>query len=180
MEEWKPIPGYEELYEASTDGRIRSKEGKITSSSLYPHRHWRSRIMKGRGENLTTGYRVGLWKNGKCKDWLVARLIGITFLGAPPYSDWTINHKDGNRHNNNVENLEWLTLADNIRHGFETGLYTCRKQIMLSRDNEHLEFKSMKEAGQAIGRGPGYISGCVRCGYKARSTNGYVYTVTLL
>ena len=82
-EVWKDIPDYEGLYEASSFGRIRTKEGKTTFTQKRGIRHWKSRIMKGRGNNYSTGSRVGLWKNGKVKDWLVARLVAITFLGKP-------------------------------------------------------------------------------------------------
>lgn len=178
MEIWKSIPGYEGIYEASSEGRIRSSDWKITGGGDIPHRHWRSRVLSGRGEGLATGYRVGLWKDGVCKDWLVARLIGITFLGDPPYSNWTINHKDGNRHNNNVENLEWLSLSDNIKHGFETGLYSSiQKGIALINDDAAFVFRSMSEASRFLGRNEKYISLCVKRGYAARSLDGNRYDI---
>ena len=63
MEEiWKDIPGYEGLYEASSFGRIRSHKNKTTYTKRHGIRKWNSRIMKGRGNNITTGSRVGLWK----------------------------------------------------------------------------------------------------------------------
>ena len=99
-ENWKAIPGYEGLYEASTLGRIRTAEGKTTSSRRFFKRVWKQRILKGRA--------VSLWKDGKEKDWLVARLVAMTWIDG--YCEgMTVNHKDRNRFNNNIDNLEWLS-----------------------------------------------------------------------
>lgn len=104
MEEiWKDIPDYEGIYQASSLGRIRTAPDKTTYTELRGVRHWKTRIMKGRGNNKQTGARVGLWKNGKCKDWLVARLVAITFLGEPKGENNTVNHINGNRLDNRIE-----------------------------------------------------------------------------
>ena len=91
MELWKDIPGYEGIYEASTNGRIRTKKSKTTYTEKHGVRTWKSRILKGRGNNKQTGARVSLWKDGKYKDHLVARLIAYTFLGIPD-KKLTVNH----------------------------------------------------------------------------------------
>ena len=130
MEIWKDIPNYEGIYQASTFGNIRTVDNKVTYSAKHGERHWKSRILKGRGNNVITGKRVNLWKDKKGKDWLVARLIAMTFLGEPK-ERMTVKHIDGNRMNNKIENLEWLSLADNIRHGFNTGLYKTQKPIKI-------------------------------------------------
>lgn len=156
METWKDIPGYEGLYQASDQGNIRTAAGKTTSNKRYSVRRWKSRILKGRGDNHITGKRVSLWKDGNPKDWLVARLVAITFLGSPP-DGFTVNHKDGNRMNNTIDNLEWLSLADNIRHGFATGLYPT-KAVVLSRNGETLEFTSMAKCDRFLRRYNGYTS----------------------
>jgi hypothetical protein len=177
MEEWKDIPNYEGLYQASSEGRIRTVEGKTTSNAIHKERHWKSRIMKGRGDNYITGKRVGLWKDGKCKDFLVARLVALTFLGDPP-DGYTVNHKDGNRMNNAVFNLEWLSLADNIRHGFDTGLYAkSQKRVRLITSNEVLEFRSRSEASRYLGRNSGYVSLCISEGRQAVSKQGITYEI---
>lgn len=173
MEVWKDIPGYEGLYQASTLGDIRSVEGKITSSKRCAVRRWKSRILKGRGDNPNTGKRVCLWKDGKVKEWLVARLVATTFLGNPP-EGYTVNHKDGNRMNNNLENLEWLSLADNIRHGFSTGLYPT-KHITLSRNGQKYEFESMAKCDVFLGRKRGYTSNSLRERYTVYDIKGNKY-----
>lgn len=69
-EEWKDIPGYEGLYQASTLGRIRTCEGKTTSSARFEKRVWKQRIMKQKLNKNRKGRidaRVCLWKDGKEK-----------------------------------------------------------------------------------------------------------------
>jgi hypothetical protein len=178
MEIWKDIPNYEGLYQASSEGRIRSSKGKTTSNAHAKERHWKSRIMKGRGDRYATGKRVSLWKDGKCKDFLVARLVAFTFLGTPQ-KGYTVNHKDGNRLNNAVSNLEWLSLADNIRHGFDTGLYAAsqRSVRLKNRHGTIIEFPSMSSASRFLGKSHGYVSGCVKKGKIAVSADGTNYTI---
>ena len=162
MEEiWKDIPDYEGIYQASTFGRIRTAPNKTTYTELHGVRHWKTRIMKGRGNNKQTGARVGLWKNGKCKDWLVARLVAITFLGEPKGENNTVNHINGNRLDNRVENLEWLSIADNIRHAFRTGLHPQNIRVVLKRGDYQQEFVSKGEACRFLGRSKGYVLNCM-------------------
>ena len=175
MEEWKDIPEYEGIYQASTFGNIRTVEGKITSNKRYKTRHWKSRILKGRGDHYATGKRVGLWKNGKVKDCLVARLVAITFLGVPP-EGFTVNHIDGNRLNNRMDNLEWLSIGDNIRHGFATGLYPT-KQVALQREGQHFEFLSMTKCDEFLRRAKGYTSNSLKKRSKLYDAEGNEYFV---
>jgi hypothetical protein len=158
LEIWANIPGYENIYEASTEGRIRTAEGKTTFNKKRGVCHWKQRILKHRGDNYQTGYRVGLWKDGKCKDWLVARLVAMTFIRLPLESE-TVNHIDGNRFNNFPVNLEWLSLADNIRHGFKTGLYPQNPVYLIEKSSYKLFlFRSQAEAARFLHRRPQYIS----------------------
>ena len=176
MEEiWKDIPGYEGIYQASNYGEIRTVEGKTTFSKLHGKRVWKSRVLKGRGDNPITGRRVNLWKDGTPKGYLVARLVATTFLGAPP-KGFTVNHKDGNRLNNNIDNLEWLSLADNIRHGFATGLYPQTSVTLVSSDST-LMFRSFAQASKFLGRNKGYISNCVKHGNPAVDIAGKTYAI---
>jgi hypothetical protein len=102
-----------------------------------------------------------LWKDGKCKDWLVARLVAITFLGEPT-EGFTVNHMDGNRLNNHIENLEWLSLADNIRHAFETGLCHSQKQITVTDAEVTFSFRSYAQLDVFLGRSKGYTSNRIK------------------
>lgn len=172
MEEiWKDIPNYEGIYEASNYGRIRTCNGKTTYSVLHGERKWKQRILKyKKGES---GYRVTLWKDKKPKDYLVARLICTTFLENLIDTKMTVNHKDGNRLNNNINNLEWLSLADNIRHGFQNNLYHTQynTKLISKKDGSEFVFNSMSEASKFLKRNSGYISNIILNGNNVALSN---------
>ena len=176
---WRDIPDYEGLYQASTKGRIRTCEGKTTRTEHHGVRHWKQRILKPKSEKAKSGrgdQRVTLWKDGKSKDYLVARLVAMAWVeGFSP--NMTVNHIDGNFKNNNVENLEWLTLSDNIRHGFKSGLYPSKKvKVINNVTGEETTYRSMAECDRAIGKHNGYISGC----FKNGKTTNEAYTFELV
>lgn len=102
MEIWKDIPGYEGLYQASNMGRIRSLK----------FRHIDRIHIMCLGKR-TDGYLcVGLSKNGKVTSKTVHRLVALTFLPNPNGYEM-VNHKDENKRNNRVDNLEWCTRSYN-------------------------------------------------------------------
>lgn len=175
MEEiWKNIKGYSG-YQVSNLGRVRT-HNKTTYTKRHGERHWKDRILKFKPDYNSkckgkqgTGYRVSLWKNGKCKDFLVARLVATTFLEDLINTNMTVNHKDGNRLNNNVKNLEWLSLADNIKYGFENSQFPQHKTILFN-ESERIEFRSKSSACKYLGRNnTGYISDCIKENKKAIS-----------
>lgn len=176
---WKDIPNYEGIYQASNLGRIRTAEGKTTYTKRHGIRHWKSRILKGRGDNIATGKRVSLWKNGKVKDWLVARLVAITFLGEPQGNVNTVNHINGNRLDNRIENLEWLTIADNIRHAFDTGLMPYKK-VILYNDNFKMTFRSLSQASKFLNRNHSYLSLCLKKNRKITNKDKEQFQIKLI
>ena len=186
MELWKDIPNYEGIYQASTYGRIRSCEGKVTVNSNGLVRVWKQRILKlksgknsGRGINKDGDYRVSLWKDGKQKDHLVSRLIALTWVDG--YEEGlTVNHIDGNYRNNISYNLEWVSMEDNIREGFRTGLYkkNCKQISLTDSTGKDICFPSQLSAGRFLGRSNGYISTMINKGYtQATSVSGEKYTI---
>lgn len=173
MEIWKEIKGYEQLYEVSNLGRIRTHENKTSYSKRHGNRKWKQRIMKYRGYNPKTGYRVSLWKNRKMKEFLVARLVAFTFFDKNIKNrKLTVNHKDGNRMNNNINNLELISLADNIRHAFNTGLMHTNVHVKLTNTEtqEEFSFISMSRASEYMNKCVGYISQH----YKKNKTNKFI------
>ena len=103
---FKPIPGYEGLYEISNLGRVKSL--KFSNE----------RILKPCLNNI--GYpRVGLLKGGAQKNKFIHRLVLLAFIGE---SELQVNHINGIKTDNRLENLEYCTASENIRHSFDTGL----------------------------------------------------------
>ena len=179
MEQWKAIPGYEGSYEASNLGRIKSVEGKRTINSRC-NRVWKERILKLHltrrgGKKTTFNQMVSLWKDGKFKQLLVARLVAMTWCEGYK-EDLTVNHIDGNPLNNKAENLEWVTQSENMRHAFRTGLNPGAKKVtLINKDGKTFDFYSMTEASRFLGRKPGYLS--IAIGHRTRiySSDGDVY-----
>ena len=122
QEIWKPVVGYEGLYEVSNKGQIKSLPKGIGRIGVN-HRFNKERI---RRQFISNGY-YSVSLDGKekptCKG--VHRLVMEAF--CPISKKREVNHKDGNRLNNNLENLEWVTSKENKKHAFETGLCDHRK-----------------------------------------------------
>jgi len=118
-EVWIPIPGYEELYEVSNFGRVKSLPKEIIDPNGRV-RKYKSRIMKQQTVNKYGHLKVGLYKDKKCKEYLVHRLVLLAFVGYPPKGMEGL-HKDGVPSNNNLTNLRWGTSKENsedsITHG---------------------------------------------------------------
>ena len=180
-EQWKPIPGYEGLYDASSWGRIRSAPGKTTRSARFPVRVWKSRIMKEKHpvSRKRQDARVSLWKDGEHKDYLVSRLVASAWHGLPD-DGMTVNHINGDWKDNRPENLEWLSQADNIHDALKNGLFDsfCSKTVLIDEDGNKTSFRSMAEASRFLGRNIGYIS-CVlsRSNCIATSVSGDRYFI---
>lgn len=181
MEVWKDIPDYEGIYQASNTGLIRSTPNKTTSNKRFDKRVWKTRILKHKHpvQRKRQDPRVTLWKDGKSRDYLVSRLIAITWVdGYSP--ELTVNHIDGNPNNNACANLEWVTRSENITKGFETGLYaSVQKPIELKNADGVFVFASMAEASRFLGRNHGYIHNCLRRNTAAKDTCGNQYEINL-
>lgn len=117
-EEWKSIPRYDDYY-ASSLGRIKSK------------RFNRSKILKP-NTNCKGYLYLTLCKNKIRKSMTVHSLISLTFIGNRP-SNFDINHKDGNKKNNYIDNLEYCSRSDNMKHAFNTGI---SKPVVGSRNGK--------------------------------------------
>lgn len=175
---WKDIIGYSG-YQVSNLGRIRT-HNKTTLNSYHCERKWKDRIMKLKVSKKDNCSRVELWSNGIHKTCLVHRLVAYAFLGKPENDEMTVNHKDGNRLNNCVDNLEWLSRADNIRHGFQNNLYPQDGCILIDDQNNHYQFTSLTQASFFLNRNHGYISNHLKKNKKITNSNGEKFDVILL
>lgn len=131
---WKNIKGYEGLYQISNLGNVRSVpriidsqfKGKPIKREVY------EKILKKSSTKFGYDY-VCLSKDGKTKKYKIHRLVGEHFIPNLE-NKRTINHIDGNKHNNTVENLEWATYKENQQHAIRTGLWNkeylkCKRKV---------------------------------------------------
>ena len=182
VEIWKPIPGYEGIYDASNLGRIRSTPGKTTSNARFKKRVWKTRVLKEKhpqSKKKRQDARVSLWKNGVEKDHLVSRLVASAWHGEPTSSSLTVNHINGNWKDNRPENLEWVTFSENLKYGFENGQYdSIQKKIILKDEFDNVfSFRSLSIASQFLGRNKGYISNAIKKNHRLHSSDGITYFV---
>lgn len=116
---WRNIEGYNGHYQISTNGNVRSRDRFIAMANGRT-RFYRGRTIKFAGKRA--GYRFVLLSSGrKRKKHYLHRLVAEAFI---PRTDPTleVNHINGKKSDNRVENLEWVTHAENIAHAHRTGL----------------------------------------------------------
>lgn len=130
MEEiWKPVKDYETLYEVSNYGNVRNIK---TKKILKPAMH-----NKGY-------YKVCLCNNKKQKNKFIHRLVAESFIDNQNKKQ--VNHINGIKTDNKVENLEWVTCQENIKHSYENELQPHAKKIRCIETNEI--FMSQSEASK--------------------------------
>ncbi|SCW57420.1 HNH endonuclease [Paenibacillus tianmuensis] len=143
-EVWREIAGYETLYQISNYGRVKS---------LGNSQDRQEKILKQQLQR--DGYkRVWLYKKGlKRKRFPVHRLVANAFIPNPLRKE-QVNHQNGNKLDNRLENLNWMTRKENIAHAYETGLVKKNKNPVIATHldtGEQRQFKSQKEASRELG-----------------------------
>lgn len=159
--EWKDIPGYEGLYRISKSGEaLNAKTGCILHGNVNSH-----------------GYRViSLTKHGKKKDVKLHRLLALAFIENPNDFD-CINHKDGDKLNNSLENLEWCSKGYNNFHARTVlNVSTDAKPVIQSTmDGKFVAcWANIATAAKTIGVSAPCITDC--CDGRARQAAGYVWS----
>lgn len=113
MEIWKKIKDFDN-YEVSNLGNVRRLDSFVFQSGRY--NHYKGRVLKQ--ENVKGGYkRVTLCKNNSTKRFQVHRLVAITFIENSKNKP-CVNHIDGDKSNNQISNLEWVTYSENENHSY--------------------------------------------------------------
>ncbi len=124
-ERWKDIPGYETIYKASDLGRIKSLDR--ISNNRYGAIKIKSKILVS-VIGSSKYYVLGLSKDKKRKTFMVHRIIANSFIEKIPNKPY-VNHKDGNKENNLLTNLEWCTSGENQKHAYKNYLQPSRNGI---------------------------------------------------
>ncbi|MDH1299714.1 NUMOD4 domain-containing protein [Achromobacter sp. GD03932] len=122
----RPVPGYEGLYSVSADGRVWSEPREM------PHAYSRAIQVGGKwlapGWNRT-GYRtVQLFRSCRYETKVIHRLVALAWIPKQEGDGNWVNHKNGIKHDNHVDNLEWSTPSQNNAHAYRTGLRVAPKR----------------------------------------------------
>lgn len=118
--DWHDVPSLQGYYQVTRDGRVRSVSRRINSPQSGGTRWLNGRELKARvGVNGYVTFDASV--RGKSAPFYLHRAIAEVFIPNPECKP-EINHKDGDRANNAINNLEWCTRQENMAHAFDTGL----------------------------------------------------------
>lgn len=148
MEIWKPIADYEDLYEVSNQGRVRSLCNRYGENKIL------KQCIGSRGYYLVT-----LCNKGKQKTVNVHRLVACAFIPNPA-SLPCINHKDENKLNNNVSNLEWCSYYHNNTYGHRLTKSAEKRGIPVICNETGIVYPSSKAASRITGIAQSQIWNC--------------------
>lgn len=176
IEIWKDIKGYEGLYKVSNYGRVKSlnynKTKKEKELKLY--------------KNKKGYFSVNLYLNKKIHSKLVHRLVAETFIPNPKNKP-QVNHIDGDKTNDKVDNLEWVTNKENVIHSWKTGLSkkkygkqtNCKKVNQYTLTGDFIKtWDSIKDASKDLKIDSSHISKCCKQRKYHKTTGGYIWRYT--
>lgn len=182
-EEWRDIKGYENLYQVSNFGRIKSLDRyKITKG-----RYGKLKIkIKGKVLkpclNHDGYYEVVLSKDGKAKMFRLHRIVANTFIENKRVAN-QVNHINGNKLDNRVDNLEWCTCKENIRHAVNNNLikpvkgknhYLAKKIGKFDKNNNLINiYETITEAGKQNKILNTSIVNCLKG--RSKTSGGYIW-----
>ena len=163
-EVWKDIPEYEGLYQVSSMGNIKSFSKKKNGKNLIPQK------------NKKGYYQILLYKNKKPYTKKIHRIVAKAFIPNPDNLP-QVNHIDGNKINNCMNNLEWCTNSENQIHAYKNGLEKPRFQRRIKQydinGNYIKTFEYIRNAQKELNIDGSSISKC--CKGKRKSAGGYIW-----
>lgn len=154
-EVWRLIPGYDDCYEASSEGQIRRSKAN-NSKSVKGGGGWKAGYILAQSTDKAGYHKCNLWDAdlGRQKSVYVHRLVAAAFHGEPPTPEHTVNHIDGHKGHNAADNLEWATKSENYRHALNELGFQPR------RGSEHWNVKftedTIREIRRRAAAGEGY------------------------
>lgn len=167
MEEeiWKPVKGFEGIYEVSSLGRVRSlPRDKFQQGCIH---HYKGRVLKPFRD--TVGY---LYVDLSQKAFPVHRLVANAYIPNPnKYSE--INHKDENKKNNRVDNLEWCDRKYNVNYGSRLAKLSMVVEMLNEKGEVLKTFPSAMEAARVLGVRQGNVSNS--CKHPTWKCGGYYW-----
>lgn len=180
VEIWKPIDGYEGIYDVSNFGRVRARRRESIRRSDGRVSVLPETILSGSHCGSEKLYiRVSLWRNYQPKTFLVHRLVAEAFLPKEEGKDY-INHLDNNPSNNHADNLEWCTQSHNIQYAYDNGTKEGphkRDVDQLSLNGEYIRtWHGMSEAARSVGAFPQNIRKV--CSGKRSQAGGFKWRYT--
>ncbi len=173
-ETWKPIKGYEDWYEISSNGNVRVIVDYLHGNyrKYYKGKMLTPSKIKGKARYLRTG--LTNLDTGVRKSHNIHKLVAVAFIENPDNKP-CVNHKNGNKLDNSVANLEWCTFSENTRHAWDTGLCISLKGedsrnvkyteslIVQILDYYYRDGLTCREIGDNLGIHKGYVQ-CVISG----------------
>lgn len=170
MEIWKDVEGYEGLYQVSSEGRVKSLGNNKTR---------KEKILKNCKDK--DGYLyVLLCKEGKKKYFTIHRLVAKAFL-SNPNNLLEVNHKDENKQNNCVENLEWCDCKYNINYGTRTERFIKSKSIPIlqfTKDGDFVRrWDGIRQVERELGINNRSICSCLKGKTKSAGNFRWCYAV---
>ena len=175
MEQWRDVPGYEGIYQVSNFGFV-----KRLPITLH-NRFYKEKLLTI-CHNSGTGYDfVCLRKNDRDKNFSVHRLVAEAFIPNPNNLP-EVNHIDGNKQNNFVDNLEWCTRSDNLKHASNIGLIKnqCKicRQVTIKCEEKIVVFDTMKDCAAFFGFKKGWLHNRIRKHGLTFAYDGYEISVS--